>query len=561
MSADPRQLNRAYRAGVTGVVAVSILGLALASAGSANEARPPAVVIGDAATTPVLGVDAGAPSGSGDAAAGVLPASGAAPLPGTSAGVGAPVSSGGRGPTGGGLPVAAGPASHAVVPGQPANSPPSGAARPAAGRPAVSGRAGGGRPSAAATGGATGGAAQPVPPPGQLAAQAAASDVGVFADHVDVGFIILPSSQYKQYGATDQQEEAAIRAIEADINAHGGLGGRKLHAIVVGDTNPLSANGGTAACNSLVNGSKVFMVIDEALPGGPDCVAHAGRPVLDTGYSSEDNATKAQLDQDSPYYWITGEVTDNMIPQWLQFVAKDKSLGRAERYAIVVAAAHPGFKAAADLLTQLAPSYGINIVTTFTASDDTSTAQLQCQQGINQFKANNVTAEFPIDNPVAIGFGMNCSAGQNTTAAGKKVKYTLSSVGAMDSTSGSSLYTNDFDGTRGISQNHIPDSPTNAHCKDVISKAGIPFTTIQANYCETMGVMAEVFRRIPANQPVSASTWINQIANLRGYTGNAQDTLNFAPDKHWGSDGVLTYQYHGGANGTTTEESGFVRGY
>jgi len=563
---SPRQLNRVYRAGVVGAAGVCLLGAAIASAGSANDAKAPGVSFsqplsgavpplagGPLSVTPLPGAVATSTTAPTTARQpGQVTASTASTTSTTSATKPGPLGAAAGVPAGT-APAATGSGATQNAPGVTSKGSGSATGRPTTRRPAT-GPATGTRPISG------GGTAPPVAaaPPAQVQAQTAASDQGVY---VDLGFIILPSSQYTQYGATDQQEDLAIHAIVDDVNAHGGLNGRRINPIIVGDTNPLSANGGTAACNSLVNGSKVFMVIDEALPGGPDCVAHAGRPVLDTGYSSEDNATKAQLEQDSPYYWITGEVTDNMVTQWLQFAAKDPSLGTGQRYAITVAAAHPGFKAASDLLQQLGPQYGINIVTTFVASDDTSTAQLQCQQGINQFKQNNVTAEFPVDNPVAIGFGMNCSQGQNTTASGAKIKYTLSSIGAMDSTSGSSLYTNDFDGTRGISQNHIPSSPTNSHCRAVIEAKGIPFTTIQANYCETIGVASEVFRRIPTNQPVTASTWINQIANLRGYTGNAQDVLNFSPDKHWGSDGVLVYQYHGGANGTTTEESAFKRNF
>lgn len=399
--------------------------------------------------------------------------------------------------------------------------------------------------------------------PAQLAAQASASDPGVHTTTVDVGFIILPSSQYTMYGATDQQEQKSITAIVDYVNSHGGIAGRKINPVVVGDNTPLSDSGGTAACNTLINSKHVFMVIDEGLPGGPDCVAHYGRPIVDTGYSSENNATNAELAADSPYYWITGVSTDTLVRQWLEFLSTSSYYGKGQRYGITDAPAHPGFKYAADLFQRLAPQYGINVVARFDASDDTSTAGLQCQQGLQKFKAAGVTVEVPFDNPVAIGFGMNCadSTNNNKTANGQKGKLTISSIGAMDSTSGASLYTSDADGMRGPTVNHIPTSKSNATCRSIITAQGIPFTTIQESYCETINLVATVFRRIPANQGVTASSWINQIARVRGLTLNATATLNFSPQQHAGSTSTLIEEYHGGANGYATEETGFQEHY
>ena len=119
--------------------------------------------------------------------------------------------------------------------------------------------AGGGTSSAASTDGGTA-PAEGAPAPGGLTA----SDIGVSPTKIKVGALLLDVATVGRMGvgvATDPvQQQAAFQAFANDINARGGINGRKLEmhyeAFDVTDTNAQ-----IAACRKLTQEKKVFVVL------------------------------------------------------------------------------------------------------------------------------------------------------------------------------------------------------------------------------------------------------------------------------------------------------------
>ena len=104
------------------------------------------------------------------------------------------------------------------------------------------------------------------------AAQAATG--GVTATTIAVGIPYVDLADVRQFGITlDQGNYAdAYNAVIANINAHGGVDGRKLVPYIVA-VNPVGTAAAETACTQLTEDDKVFVAIS---PQQPDCFLQRG---------------------------------------------------------------------------------------------------------------------------------------------------------------------------------------------------------------------------------------------------------------------------------------------
>lgn len=103
------------------------------------------------------------------------------------------------------------------------------------------------------------------------AVELTASDVGVTATDIKVGFVLTDLSQVKpllgDMGSDKELQQAAYQAFVDEINAAGGINGRTITPVFT-STDPV-ANDGATACNKLTEDDKVFAVIANGMFGAP----------------------------------------------------------------------------------------------------------------------------------------------------------------------------------------------------------------------------------------------------------------------------------------------------
>lgn len=135
---------------------------------------------------------------------------------------------------------------------------------------------------------AAAGAAASPSAPGAAAPAASgrtASDVGITADSVKIGFLLIDVGGLDQIGIavgiTVEQQQAAVQALVDETNATGGIGGRKI-VPVYRPVNLLQDGDGRAACIQLTEDAKVFMATGNVqVPEDALCYAREHRtPVL-----------------------------------------------------------------------------------------------------------------------------------------------------------------------------------------------------------------------------------------------------------------------------------------
>ena len=117
---------------------------------------------------------------------------------------------------------------------------------------------------------------------GPAAAQAGPSDQGVTATTIRVGIPYIDLSAVRKFGITLDQGDYrdAYSAIIADLNAHGGVDGRKLVPYIVA-VSPVGTAPAATACTQLAGDDRVFVAI---APFEPSCFLQQGVPTIAGSY-------------------------------------------------------------------------------------------------------------------------------------------------------------------------------------------------------------------------------------------------------------------------------------
>ena len=117
---------------------------------------------------------------------------------------------------------------------------------------------------------------------GPAAAQTGPSDQGVTATTIRVGIPYIDLSAVRKFGITLDQGDYrdAYSAIIADLNAHGGVDGRKLVPYIVA-VSPVGTAPAATACTQLAGDDKVFVAI---APFEPSCFLQDSVPTIAGSY-------------------------------------------------------------------------------------------------------------------------------------------------------------------------------------------------------------------------------------------------------------------------------------
>ena len=98
---------------------------------------------------------------------------------------------------------------------------------------------------------------------------ASPADQGVTSTTIRIGIPVINFAALESVGVTlnDGNFQDAFNALTANMNAHGGIDGRKVIPYFV-ETNPAVASSGNSSCSALTEDDKVFIVM---FPVYPDC--------------------------------------------------------------------------------------------------------------------------------------------------------------------------------------------------------------------------------------------------------------------------------------------------
>lgn len=255
------------------------------------------------------------------------------------------------------------------------------------GAPAGGATSAGGGPVAGGTSGGAG-AAEPAPAPGNLTA----SDRGVTPTTIKVGALVLDIATVGRLGVAvaidPEQQMAAYQAFADEINARGGINGRKLEmhyrAYDVTDRNDQ-----IAACRELTQGKKVFAILGGFNTVDPNvCVVEENKtPLISSANNNPDWVFARAGGRLTTLYPASGRMMAALVSELERVKLAGKRIG-----ILTDGLNDPGGQVAADLERRL-KARGHTVTYRGQLSDDISTAASQTPVEVNRMQTTNGGAE------------------------------------------------------------------------------------------------------------------------------------------------------------------------
>lgn len=225
-----------------------------------------------------------------------------------------------------------------------------------------------------------------VPEPGELTA----TDRGVTASTVKVGFTALDTAGLGRagvgIGVTVEQQQAAWLGYVKEINARGGLSGRKIEPVVV-SYDPLSQESQQQACLQLTQDHKVFAIVGGFNnPVAVSCVVRENKTPLFSGYAATMDETFAAAE--GRFVAMYSKASRMMA---LQVAALDQ-IGKLKGRTIGIlnqVSNDPGGKTSTALQRAL-EARGYKVKRKADLSADAGTAASQVPVAVNQFQQDGI---------------------------------------------------------------------------------------------------------------------------------------------------------------------------
>jgi len=395
----------------------------------------------------------------------------------------------------------------------------------------------------------------PVMPPGLPTSQLAAgdcaklartaSDRGVTKDTIKIAFFIPKSDTAVGVGVglSDSSHKKAIKPYIDQINASGGICGRKVEYVTY-SFNGLDDSDKRSVCLKATQEAKVFATIDSLgfFGGGHACLMENKTPyVTMTGYAED------YIKQNSPWMWSMRINRTRMIRNFSRFI-KARGIANPSTKIGLLSDDSEGNRKEAALLKKRLTEEGLKVAAEFVASADFTTGPTQMSDAALQFKIANVGLVLPLISFIHLTSFMN-----NAKAQAYKPAYAVTFDLTLDFTT--STYPEDqFDGTQGMTDTitgqdkaKIPPIWGQQYCIDIYNKrVGDNDATALALglvYCQAIELFGEALKRAGANP--TRQGWTEAMGTIDSFDRVAvTGPLSFSSTKHDGGAYLASVQWH-----------------
>ncbi|MFA5785580.1 MAG: ABC transporter substrate-binding protein [Actinomycetota bacterium] len=419
-----------------------------------------------------------------------------------------------------------------------------------------------GSPSAAGTAvmaKGSGSSAQPVPTietskkngPAPLTA----SDRGVTKDSVTLGWLAM-SQETMVYGSSLGMQVLSYPAQDyvdpfvKDINAAGGIDGRKLKVAVV-EYNPLSMDDMQAVCVLLAEDLKVFGTVAPAGYYGDAevCLADKEIPTVTMNGSSADTNYRREKG------WVRSTVMnkDRTLKNWVDWAVQAGTATSKSRIGVWWQDVPEDQQVVKDVLLPYLKSRGLNVVDKFVFSSDYSRTPTEASTATLRFKSSNVDLVWPAGNLLLNTLFTNEAEAQNYHP-----KYTASDFAQLAVDYASQNYNaNQWDRVRALTVLRTgelvagkPPTPQQKLCSDIYARnGGKPAKNTNdgaytAFACEHMWLFVKAIR--VAGPDLTRARFLAAMDSLGTYDERVtlSDSLTFRKGKYDAADRYAIVEWH-----------------
>jgi hypothetical protein len=310
-----------------------------------------------------------------------------------------------------------------------------------------------------------------------------ASDVGVTASTIKVGFLNVQIGGFDATGFAlgfRNDLEQIEKALVDWSNSQGGVHGRKV-TYVTGKADPLSQTSMRAGCIKMADDEKVFVVFDQTATAGPamNCYPEKHLPAFTTNAGTVDT----KFWKDAGGYLISGGATfDRQALNWATFNLEDGFIGPGKGKLGILSQECPPDPAVVD-----------NVLKPFLREHSVAFAEqrVSCDAGTAQQQVGAAALELRragVDRVLLLAlFTTSQSFVQAAEGQGWLPKYTvMDHAGLTLDVTTQGFSPTGFNGARGYTYGHsgedragVPLGPGAKQCNDIIVKAGLPPITDQ----------------------------------------------------------------------------------
>lgn len=404
------------------------------------------------------------------------------------------------------------------------------------------------------TSGSSGGGAAAQTPAQRAAAQQqplTASDVGVTPTTIKIGFLIaqvggLDGAGFALGLRTDIEQ--VIKAYVDDINARGGIHGRKV-IYVTTKVDPLSASNQRAACLKMTEDEKVFAVLDSASTLGSAELCYGAEhhvPYYNTGLST---VSESYVQRSFPYQVSVSQSGTRQVINWARYVGND-GLFKGQKLGVLSDECAPAPEIMDKALKPTLAEFGVKPVEV-RLSCDANTAQQQIPNAVLQMRRAGVTLVFPATIFTNVQVFL-----QNADAQQWHPKYSASDFYGMSV----DLFAKNFppgqwEGTRAVTTSHAgepqagkPFPPASQQCNKVLEKASLrPNQNYDGDaeaivHCDSV----HLFERaaIDAGANLTRRGWADAVQRIGDFPSALTAKAIFRPGKTTGGDSLALIEWH-----------------
>jgi ABC-type branched-subunit amino acid transport system substrate-binding protein len=273
-----------------------------------------------------------------------------------------------------------------------------------------------------------------------------ATDRGVFPDRIKVGFLILDIATVGRLGVNvaidPEQQQAAMQSYVDDINARGGIHGRKIDP-VYRTYDVVSEDDQRAACLHVARDQKVFaVIIGFNLPNPLLCLVDEHQTPTFNNVSNNPDYVFARAQGRLIAAFARGS---RMMAVWADEIDRRGMLAGKEIGIVTDLQTDPGGTAAKQL-EQALKGRGHNVVRRSELSADLPTSASQVPVEVNQMQVAGVDIVFFVTGNTVRGTHFV----QTAESQNYRPKYTVSDWSSNFTDSGSANMPQSFDGSLNI---------------------------------------------------------------------------------------------------------------
>lgn len=372
-----------------------------------------------------------------------------------------------------------------------------------------------------------------------------ASDQGVTADTIKVGFLLVSFANLDAAGfafGQRQDREAAIKAYVDDVNKRGGIHGRKVVYTIV-KSDPFNAAANRQSCVKLTADEKVFAVLNGGGAVGSNVACYADAKVPNI-FATSQTVSEALYRKGNGYLVAMGASGTRSLLNWALFALDTGAIGPGKgKLGILSDECPPDPEMMEQDFKPFLRSKGVDVVEA-RVSCDIGLAQQQVPGAVLQMRQAGVTQMF-----FAVLFPSAQSFIQQAEAQGFKPKYHVSDFWALNTDFSAKNFPADaFDGTKSISFSHSGEEPARVpysdpvkRCGKILSDAGLPGITNQMGtdaeiivLCDSFTLWEQAAKRAPVN--LTRADWVQSLSTFGPYPTAYAERAVYAPGKFNGGD-------------------------